>query len=195
MKYLSLALLLLVNVNAFAAIKGAPFIPEEDQRFDVLENDSINQAAIARKYAKAVYDVSIQGGGSTAHSLGTILPAGAVISRIYAYVNTAFTKAGGGAGVASLALQCSGTRNLIDYQNISAVNKDYALDWSLGINSGQNSNWAGSATFVRASADNLFVQVESVPTACTVNAVVRGDSGFEPYSAGKLTTIIEYFTR
>lgn len=193
MKYALIALALIVNSNAYAALKGAPYQPEIDKRFSDLEEDQAEGAAVARKYAKAVYDVALDGGSSTASKdLGVTLPAGAVITGIYVYVNTAFTAAGGGAGVNSLALQCAGTRDLMGYQRATSLNADSILGRSA---SSTALDWAASGAAIGPSKDNQELQVPSVPTACSVTAVVRGDSGYEAYTAGKLTAIIEYFNR
>lgn len=192
MKYALIALALIVNSNAYAALKGAPYQPEIDKRFSDLEEDQAEGQAIARKYAKAVYDVAIDGGSSTSHDLGVTLPAGAVITGLYVYVNTAFTASGGGAGVNSIALQCAGTRDLMGYQRATSLNADSLLG---RIASATASDWTASGAVIGPSKDNQEVQVASVPTACSVTAVVRGDSGYEPYSAGKMTAVIEYFSR
>lgn len=193
MKYAILALALLVNAEAHAALKGAPYQPEIDKRFSDLEEDQAAGSAIARKYAKAVYNVAVAGGSSTAtKDLGVVLPAGAVISGIYLYTNTAFTKAGGGAGVASVAYQCTGTRDLVGYQAASSLNADSLL---ARVASATAMDWSTTASIIGPSKDNQEIQVPSVPAACSVTAVVRGDSGYEAYTAGKQTLIIEYFNR
>lgn len=190
--FLALALILAAN-PAHAALRGAPYQPEIDQRFSDLEEDQAEGQAIARKYAKAVYDVSLDGGSSTANkSLGVYLPAGAVITGIYLYTNTAFTAAGGGAGVNSLAFQCSGTRDLVGYQKATALNADSLL---ARVASATAFDWASAAAVMGPSKDNAEVQVPSVPSACQITAVVRGDSGYEAYTAGKATLIVEYFSR
>ncbi len=190
MKSLLIALLVLTSANAFAALKGAPFMPEDDARFDQLENDAVNNAGVARKYAKAVYDVAVNGGGSTSHALGAVLPAGAVITSILVYVNTAFTDSGAG----SVGLQCNGTRDLMDWQDMTTVAKDDGMYRTIGATTfgANNLITASSAEAGRTSAWHLN---GSIPTACTVTAVVRSDAGFVPQTAGKLTSIIEYFIR
>jgi hypothetical protein len=193
MKHLLVLLAILMTAPAQAALRGAPFQPEIDKRFSDLEEDQAEGVAIARKYAKAVYNVATDGGQSGAEkNLGVTLPAGAVITSAWLYVNTAFTKAGGGAGVASLAFQCAGTRDIIAYQSASDLNADSIIGRNV---SPTAMNWSSGANIVPESIHNAELQVPSVPTACTIEAVIRGDSGYEAYSAGKATLIIEYFDR
>lgn len=197
MKFLPILLALIVSVNAFAALKGAPFLPEIDSRFDTLENDTgLNTAnvAIARKYAKAVYDVGAQGGASVPHALNVVLPAGAVIQAIQIYINTKFTQGTFG----SVALQCAGTNDLMDWQDLSTIGQDFMMKRSFpGANFGTNGSIipTGQAwTHVDSGA--------SIPTACTVTAIVRSlpigggqINGGSAQTAGKFTAIIDYFNR
>lgn len=190
MKLLLVALLTCLSANAHAALQGAPYMPEVDQRFNQLENDSINNAGVARKYAKAVYDVAVQGGSSTSHSLGVTLPAGAVITSILVYVNTAFTDSGAG----SVGLQCNGTRDLMDWQDMTTININDGLYRTIGSTGfgSQNLITASSAEAGRTSAWHLN---GSISSACVVTATVRSDAGYVPQTAGKFTSIIEYFIR
>lgn len=195
-KFLLALSLALLSTSSHAAMRGAPFVPEVDKRFSDLEDGAIEQSAAARKYAKVVYDVSVDGGSSTAtKNLGITIPANSIITGLYVYINTAFTKAGGGAGVASLALQCAGTRDLMAYTNISDYGAYQYIARRLGTiaSSPQISYQLQSLT--RENEPFLSDSVASVATACDVTAVVRGDSGYEAYTAGKATAIIEYFIR
>lgn len=192
-KLLAALMVLAFSADARASMRGAPFQPEIDKRFSDLEEDVSENVGSARRQAKAVYDVAVDGGGSTSHALGVTIPAGSVITGVFVYINTAFVKAGGGSDVASLALQCAGTRDLMGYLNASAIAKDYALGISLTGDLRLESFATGS--YIPESASNRFLQVPSTPTACELTVVVRGDSGFEPYSAGKATFIIEYFNK
>lgn len=192
MKYLLLALL--ISTNAYADRKGSPFHPHDDKRFDEIEDqleDNTEAVGLARKSARFEYDVAVDGGSSTAtKSLGVILPAGAVITSLYVYINTAFTDSGSG----SVALQCAGTRDLMAYQDLTVVGLDRVFARVM-----QASGFASDALIGDGAANGgayFANQVgASVPTACTVTAVVRGDDGFVEQTAGKLTGIIEYFSR
>lgn len=194
-----LLLLALLSTNAFADRRHAPFQPHDDKRFDEIEDqleDNTEAVGLARKAARFVYDVAVDGGSSTAtKSLGVTLPAGAIITSMFVYINTAFTDSGTG----SVALQCSGTRELMGYQDLTAVGIDHVFARDLG---GSAFN-ASAGAYIGESAQSaagtaakaLTGGVGSVPTACTITAVVRGDSGFVEQTAGKLTGIIEYFSR
>lgn len=200
MKSLALTLLLaLAPLSGFAAIKGAPFIPEEDIRFDALENQVNAAAGISRLYAKAVYDVAVQGGSSTAHSLGVVLPAGAVLTGLYVYINTAFTQTGAG----SVSLQCAGTNDLMDWQDLTVSPQNGMLARRFGPTLYATSLFGTNGSLVNTGA--VFTPVNSgasIVSACTVNAVVRSaaisqgnTNGGNAQTAGKFTSILEYFIR
>jgi hypothetical protein len=140
---------------------------------------------LAKKYARVVYDVALNGGSSTSHPLDATLPAGAVITDLWVYINTAFTDG----GTSSLALQCGGTTNLMGYQDIAA---DAENDVFAVARSGLTFN-GSSTTFIPESSSAPVAGISSVPSACEVTAVVRSDSGYSPYTGGKLTALIEYF--
>lgn len=196
LSFLALAALVAAAPFAEAAMRNSPFPPYLDRRFDEaedrlddLEGDDDEGAAISKKYAKAVYDVAVDGGSSTSHDLGVTLPAGSIITGLYVYINTAFTDSGAG----SVALQCAGTRDLMGYRNLT----DYAEHsvfhrWLPGVAHEGTSIIAEGASNAPVLASTYGA---SVPTACSVTAVVRGDSGYVPQTAGKLTAIIEYFNR
>lgn len=193
MKYISLFAILFA-LNAQAAT--APFLPEVQNRFeaveaevDALQGDSAEGAAISKKYAKAVYDVAIDGGSSTAtKNLGVTLPAGAIITAIYVYINTRFTDSGTG----SVALQCAGTQDLMAYQDMTAVPID---SWFGRVAQATAFGTGGALIADAAALSGAYISGASVPTACAVTAVVRGDSGYVAQTAGKFTAIIEYFNR
>lgn len=192
MKHL-LLLALLVSNTALADRKGAPFHPHDDKRFDEIEDqleDAEEAVGLARKQARFEYDVAVDGGSSTStKSLGVTLPAGAIITSLYVYINTAFTDSGTG----SVALQCAGTRDLMGYRDLTAAAQD-----SMFARVAQAIGFEGSSIISSGLANPAVLTSSigaSVPTACTVTAVVRGDSGFVDQTAGKLTGSIEYFTR
>ena len=195
MKSLILAALLIAS-PALAVRKGAPFIPEVDKRFDTIENqlveldgDATENDAIARKYLRAVYDVSEDGGESTSHDLGVDLPAGAIITSMFIYINEAFADSGTG----SVALQCAGTRDLMGYRDLTAYAQDTVFArWLPG------ADFEGTSIISEGVANAPVLASSygaSVPTACSVTAVVRGDSGYVAQNAGKFTAVIEYLTR
>lgn len=201
MKNILLVALLLLSTNANAALKGAPFIPEMDDRFsdvevaqeadeaalDILNADETAAAegvGIARKYAKAVYDVAVDGGSSIPHSLGVVLPAGAIVTKTYVYINTAFTDGGTG----SVRLDCIGAGDLMAYLDMTSFSANNLLvGQTVGATAASN-----SMILLSATANTSF---NSVTSACTITAQVRSDLGFVAQSAGKFTAIVEYFDK
>ena len=192
MKSLVLILLVALLPNIYisqAARQGSPFQPHDDKRFDVLEDELRENPAKARKYAKIIYDASVDGGASaTNYDLGVKLPAGALITSMFAYVNTLFVEAGGGGGTGSVAFQCAGTRDLLEYQDLSS----FPVKSYLNNRIASGSFGAGQLVLIN-QIPRIQPVGSSVATACNVTAVVRGSSGDEAYTAGKLTMIIEYF--
>lgn len=200
MKYL-LLLALLVAQPAFATRKGAPFHPHDDKRFDEVEDRAVlieaqlaeesEDGTVVRKQARFVYDVAVDGGSSTANkALGVTIPAGAVITKAMLYINTAFTDSGTG----SLAIQCAGTRDIIGYTDITALAMNTLI---IGGYEDAQTNAAASGVLIpeTGSLTAVTTALNSVVTACEVTAIVRGDSGYVPLTAGKLTGILEYFQK
>lgn len=194
MKLFPILLALLISTNAYADRRGSPFHPHDDKRFDEIEDqleDNTEAVGLARKSARFVYDVAVDGGSSTAtKDLGVTIPAGAIITSLHLYINTVFTDSGTG----SVALQCAGTRDLMGYRDLTSAPQDAVASRVL-----QAIGFEG--TSIVGVNDGLYPFVQSgdlgasVPTACSVTAVVRGDSGYVEQTAGKLTGIIEYFIR
>lgn len=144
----------------------------------------------AKQYLWTVYDVSRDGGQSTAHALGAYMPAGAIITDSYMYINTQFAAS----GTESLAFQCAGTDDLMDFNTVKSVTADKVYQSHLG---NTQIGVGGSAGFIGQgqSAIALNAGVGSIPTSCEVNAIVRSASGYTPYTAGKATLIVEYFIK
>jgi hypothetical protein len=76
-----------------------PFGPKVEERFLELENAQV---------MKFVYDVAIDGGDVAAHGLGKRLPANAIITRSFFYVDTQFVDGGTG----TVALSCEDANNI-----------------------------------------------------------------------------------
>lgn len=94
----------LFSFTSHAELKGAPFGPAGDARFNELEKGKLN-------VLKAVYDVSsgLHSGTSGATvNLGVYLPAKALIVRSYIYVVTQLVDGGTG----TLAFQCEDANNI-----------------------------------------------------------------------------------
>jgi hypothetical protein len=194
MKFFSLILALLIASTAIADRRHAPFHPHDDKRFDEIEDqlESTTAAAnLARKQARFVYDVAVDGGSSTADKgLGVDLPAGAVLTKVILYINTAFTDSGTG----SLALKCSGNQDILGWSDITdlAINSMVIANYE----DSQTNAPAGGLMFPEvASLTAVTTALNSITTACEVTADVSGDAGYVPLTAGKLTGIIEYFNK
>lgn len=138
---------------------------------------------VAKQYARVIYDVNLNGGASTSHDLDAVLPAGAIVTDAWVYINTAFVDGGTG----SLALECGATRNIMDWQDVGGD----AMNTLFKASRAGESYVGGS--FIVSGATEAVSGVTSVPAACEVKAVVRSDSGYTPYTAGKATLLLEYF--
>jgi len=189
MKYLLILALILPNL-ASAERRGSPFPPAIDKRFDELENDLDDNSNTARKYAKITYEPAVDGGASAStNSLGVVLPAGAIITSVLWYVNTVFAGAGGGIQAGSLGFQCSGTNDLIAYQQMTNYPAAAYTYYQLG-----HTNGYAAGSVINFGAPIRIQGIgSSVATACQVAATVRGLSGDEALSSGKGTLILEYF--
>lgn len=141
---------------------------------------------LSKKYARVIYDVSLNGGSSTSHSLNAQIPANAVITDLYVYVNQAFTDSGTG----SLALECYGSQDLMAYRDITANSLNDLFSTQIAHTNYTSAAMIGQSGETSAAAAGIA----SVPAACQVKAVVRNSSGYVPLTAGKLTALIEYFT-
>lgn len=141
----------------------------------------------SKQYLWTVYDVATSGGESVTKNLGVSLPGGAIVTDTWVYINTPFAASGN----ESLALQCGGTRNLMAYNGMKLIPVNSALQAHLGL------SLLGSGAMITEGASVQSVlnlgNVASVPADCAMQAVIRGDAGFTPYTAGKATVIIEYF--
>ncbi len=140
----------------------------------------------AKQYAWFSFDASGGGGSSTSHSMGLVLPARAVITNMYVYINTQFAAT----GTDSLGISCAGNQDLMTYQSIKNIGADHML--SARIN---GANYDGTAALIGPSPTNLGLNTGfvSVPTNCSVVVNVRGNSGDTPYTAGNLDGGIEFF--
>ncbi len=140
----------------------------------------------AKQYAWFTYDVARDGGQSVPHSIGLFLPAGAILTNLYVYINTKFAAS----GTESLGLSCEGSEDLMAYSSI----KNVAINSMYGAAVTGNTFNGGAAPIPAVPTVLDFSQgYASIPAACEVKINVRGDSLYTPYTAGKLTGIIEYF--
>lgn len=140
----------------------------------------------AKQYAYTVYDVSTDGGASVSHTQNLVMPANAIITNVWVYINTQFAAS----GTESLGISCVGSQDIMAYSSIKNIVKDRMLSGRL---SGDIGTGAAAPIPASPTALNLSQGFNSIPSACNVTVDVRGASGYTPYTAGKLTAIIEYF--
>lgn len=162
---LALLALTLPTVTAHAARLGAPFIPEEDARFDNIEgNSTVNsQNGLHQKQvAVATYDFDVNAGASATIALGATLPAGAVINRSYLYFEKRIV------GSANLAFQCGTANNILSSAALSTYHVGDMLE---GVSTG---------------ASTLF---QKISEPCNISAVI----GTGSLTAGKVSAFVEYF--
>jgi hypothetical protein len=162
-KILVIVVGLLFALSAQAAIKGAPYQPEIDSRFDALEGPvSTSPSGISSLHlATAVYNVAVNGGTSTAHDLGVSLPAGAVIVRSFYDVNTIFADDN---AIATLAVSCETANNIVTAAAVRA---------------------SGPHEGVSTGASTVF---KKITAACPITAT----PAVAPFTAGKATIFVEY---
>lgn len=141
----------------------------------------------AKQYAWTQYDVALQGGASVAHAQNLALPAGAIITNVWVYINTQFAAS----GTESLGISCAGSQDIMAYSSVKNLPVDRMLAGRLNADGG-----TGAAAPIPASptALNLSQGYNSVPSGCNVTVDVRnGGAAYTPYTAGKMTALIEYF--
>lgn len=140
----------------------------------------------AMQYGWTTYDVSRDGGASVAHTIGLTLPAGAIVTRTWVYINTQFAAS----GTESLGISCGGSQNIMAYSSVKNVAADRMLSGVIATGSmvGATAPLPASPTVL-----NLSQGFNSVPSDCSVSFDVQSTSGFTPYTAGKATLITEFF--
>ena len=142
----------------------------------------------AKQYAWASYDVARDSGASVSHPIGLSVPAGAIITNAWLYINTQFAAS----GTESLGISCAGSQDFMAYNSVKNIQADRMLASRL---SAQTFDGSGAPLAANAggAALNLSQGFVSVPSACGVSFDVRGASGYTPYTGGKATLILEYF--
>lgn len=136
----------------------------------------------SKQYAYTLFDVSQIGGAVGAHASGLTLPAGAIITNVWLYINTQFASS----GTESLGVSCGGSQNIMAYTGIKNTAADRLLAASIS-----GSLFTGAAAPLPASptVDNLSQGFASVPSDCSLAFDVLTTG----YTAGKATLILEYF--
>lgn len=142
----------------------------------------------AKQYAWTQYDVSRDGGSSTAHTIGLKLPTGAIITNVYLYIATQFASN----GTESLGVSCVGNQDIMAYSSVKSISPGRVLAGGIGA-----LDFNGGTAPLPASPNvlNLAQGFASIPSSCSVKFDVRGDSGYMPYTGGKGNLIVEYFLK
>lgn len=140
----------------------------------------------AKQYAWFTYDLSSNSGASVPHAMGLVIPAQGVITNMWVYINTQFAAS----GTESLGISCAGSQDLMAYTTIKNIGADHVMSARIS-----GATFDGTAAPIAATPTVLALNTGfvSVPSDCSVVVNVRGDAGYTPYTAGKLTGIIEYF--
>lgn len=174
-KFLLSLTLLFVTIAANAAIVGAPFIPEEDTRFDAIEQgNTIKQTYPAgsadghyvKQYVKATYDFAKKGGAIGSIDLGVSIPANAVETRSWVYDITQPTTSAAG----TLAFYCASSASPDLKQPTAAASYPAAGAVAEGTQTGTAANFS------------------VVSSKCNINAKI----GTGALTAGKVVLFVEY---
>jgi hypothetical protein len=143
---------LLTSLTLFAA---TPFPPEVNDRFNALETEQM---------VEFEYDVATDGGTIAAHTLGEWLPANAVITRSFFYINTQFTDSGTG----TVALSCEDANNIKTATDITGS--------------------AAGSIIEGESTGAVSAFTSGIAARCSITATVAGAA----QTAGKLTGWVRY---
>jgi hypothetical protein len=170
MKQLFAVICLLTVANmAYASLKGAPYQPEVDQRFDALENVNSSNA---ERSVKVTYDVVANGTSSvTPIGLGQYLPAKAVVTKVLTYIDTQFVDDGTG----SVQLQCEDSANLMASTDITG--------------------YAVGAVHLGVPNPATPTVTDSIAAQCEIKAVEAACYNCRLPSAGKIEAFINYIIK
>lgn len=166
--YISLVILLVLgSVGAlYAQSVPAPYAPWFAKfigTFHLADAKSLQKGVFAKGVARFVYNVPQDGGTVGDHSLGTYLPASAIITRTYFKVITPFTDAGGGV----VGLKCETANNIYSGQQISG---------------------AAANALVEGKSTGTMALAQAITNRCQVTATVSAAT----QTAGKLVGFVEY---
>lgn len=117
-----------------------------------------------RHVARAVYDFAVNGGAISTISLGVALPAKALITKSFIYVDTQFVDAGAG----THAYQCEDANNIKTATDLTGS--------------------AAGAFIDGASTGSAATMVGSIASSCNISIVIAGAA----LTAGKQTVYVEY---
>lgn len=185
-------LLTFFSTVALATLKGTPFQPEVDSRFNTIESmagdvtlsdgtsaigagkvtEAMQYAITAdglhsQRVARATLNCAASGCSVGAHSLGVTLPAKALITRSYIYVVTQFADT----GTCTVAIHCEDANNIKTATDITGS--------------------AAGAFIEGQSTGAASAFVGSIASACAITATVADGGSCVP-TAGKGIVFVEY---
>lgn len=172
------AITLLLSLTAIAALKGAPYMPELDERLDAIEDDIVvlealpasaapsSNGIINLRIARFTVDCAVSSDCSVgAHSLDVTLPAKSLITSSYFYVHTGTTSVSGG----TIAVSCEDAGNILAAKSLD------------GAVSGTKFMGAAIPTSGSTILSNIAAECEIVATVASAD-----------YTAGKINGWVEY---
>jgi len=155
-------LLILAVAFTVSALAASPFPPWLQKYIDQIPNKNGRDV---QRVARATFDIASTGGAAGTYNLGVSLPKGAIITRSWYYVATAFTDAGDG----TVAISCEDANNIVTAVDITGK----ALD---SVNEGEST---GAASAFK----------KSIAAGCNITATVAGSS---IVSTGKANIYVEF---
>lgn len=144
----------------------------------------------SKQYLWTVFDVSANGGILGTHNQGVYLPAGAIITQEWVYIDQQFASS----GTESLGFGCVGATDLMasnSVKNIAATTVISSLLGSVQPGTAGNGSFIGQAIVANGGSFLYNGGFGSIPAACQVTALVSTTK----YTAGKATLIVEYFVK
>jgi hypothetical protein len=176
-KFLSIGITLLLSLSVYAALRGSPYMPEQDARSSAIEDRAttleastlassyIADGILAKKIVRATIDCSTASNCTVgAHSLGVALPAKSLLTRTVMYIATQPASVSGG----TIAVHCEDANNIATAVNMTSYATGSIRD--------------GAQTGVSNTS------IAAIGAACNVTATMASAD----YTAGKINFFIEY---
>jgi hypothetical protein len=143
-----IAVISTIAVYSVAELKGSPFGPATDGRFDDLETDGEGDR-VASKVCVAKYDFAVDAGAIGSINIGCKVPDNAIVTNVWYDILTAFVSTSGG-GTVALGSEASGDL-------LAAVDADTLSGQGEGI-----PDWATEGDYVKTTAQkNISLAIAS----------------------------------
>jgi hypothetical protein len=167
-----------------ANLRGAPFIPEVDARFNALETA---QAAIPSSKHTLQYSIilgsTVSGGVSTGagtYASGVVLPSDALVTDGFIYFKTAFNNTNN----PTLAITCAAPGDIL---GSTAITSSYSVAGSAVY---LNPQWYGTALHQNTGGSPQFFGATG--SACNLSTVISGGTSGGMFTTGNATVVLEY---